>query len=107
VLDVGAARIVVCELPQEPFDTGVFTHCGLDPARAHYVLIKSRQHFRAGFAPIAKHIDPGRRAGRVCISDYAKLPFAADPRPLLPARSRYARGWWRTGSDCCGIHSQR
>lgn len=83
VLDIGRARIVVCELPQEPFDTGVFTHCGLDPARAHYVLLKSRQHFRAGFEPIARHIVMVAGPG-VCISDYAKLPFKRIPRPLYP-----------------------
>ena len=83
VLDIGSARIVVCELPQEPFDTGVFTHCGLDPVRAHYVLLKSRQHFRAGFEPIARHIVMVAGPG-VCISDYSRLPFKRIPRPLYP-----------------------
>ena len=92
VLDVGPARIVVCELPQEPFDTGVFTHCGLDPARSRFVLLKSRQHFRAGFAPIAKHIVLVAGPG-VCISDYSKLPFARIPRPLYPLDPDTPRGW--------------
>ena len=92
VLDVGPARVVVCELPQEPFDTGVFTHCGLDPARARYVLIKSRQHFRAGFAPLAKHIVMVAGPG-VCISDYSRLPFARIPRPLYPLDPDAPRGW--------------
>ncbi|MEO8133771.1 MAG: M81 family metallopeptidase [Betaproteobacteria bacterium] len=92
VLDVGAARVVVCELPQEPFDTGVFTHCGLDPARARYVLIKSRQHFRAGFAPLAKHIVLVAGPG-VCISDYSRLPFVRIPRPLYPLDPDTPRGW--------------
>jgi microcystin degradation protein MlrC len=83
VLDTGRARIVASELPQEPFDTGVFTHCGLDPTRAKYVLIKSRQHFRAGFEPIAKHIVMVAGPG-VCTSDYTKLPFKRVPRPLYP-----------------------
>jgi microcystin degradation protein MlrC len=56
VLDTGAMQIVVSERRSEPFDTGVFTHCGIDPRRKKYVLIKSRQHFRAGFEPIARHI---------------------------------------------------
>src|SRR6266850_71897 len=56
VLDTGAMQIVVSEGRSEPFDTGVFTHCGIDPRRKKYVLIKSRQHFRAGFEPIARHI---------------------------------------------------
>jgi len=56
VLDTGAMQIVVAERRSEPFDLGVFTHCGIDPRRKAYVLIKSRQHFRAGFEPIARHI---------------------------------------------------
>ena len=56
VLDTGAMQIVVSERRAEPSDLGVFTHAGLDPRRKRYVLIKSRQHFRAGFEPIARHI---------------------------------------------------
>jgi microcystin degradation protein MlrC len=56
VLDTGPIQIVVSERRSEPFDLGVFTHCGIDPRRKRYVLIKSRQHFRAGFEPIARHI---------------------------------------------------
>ena len=56
VLDTGAMQIVISERRSEPFDLGVFTHCGIDPRRKRYVLIKSRQHFRAGFEPIARHI---------------------------------------------------
>jgi len=83
VLDTGNIQIVVCERPQEPFDTGVFTHAGIDPARKKYVLIKSRQHFRAGFGPIARHVvliaGPG-----VCSSDYSLFPFRHIPRPIYP-----------------------
>jgi microcystin degradation protein MlrC len=56
VLDTGSMQIVVASNRSEPFDLGVFTHCGIDPRRKKYVLIKSRQHFRAGFEPIARHI---------------------------------------------------
>ena len=56
VLDTGSMQIVVAERRCEPYDLGVLTHCGIDPRRKRYVLIKSRQHFRAGFEPIARHI---------------------------------------------------
>ena len=56
VLDTGSMQIVVASNRSEPFDLGVFTHCGIDPRRKKNVLIKSRQHFRAGFEPIARHI---------------------------------------------------
>ncbi|MBF6987081.1 M81 family metallopeptidase [Cupriavidus sp. IK-TO18] len=83
VLDVDGTLVVVCEKPQEPFDTGVFTHAGIDLSRRKYVLIKSRQHFRAGFEPIAKDIVLVAGPG-VCNSDYSQFPFRNLSRPIYP-----------------------
>ena len=62
---------------------GCLTHAGIDVARKHYVLVKSRQHFRAGFEAIAKHIvlvdGPG-----VCSSDYSQFDFKRVQRPIYP-----------------------
>lgn len=83
VLDTGAAEILVCSERMEPFDLGVFRHAGIEPTAKRYLLIKSRQHFRAGFEPIARHIvllsGPG-----VTSSDYSLFKFARVPRPLYP-----------------------
>lgn len=83
VLDVGGTLVVVCEKPQEPFDSGVFTHAGIDLSRRKYILIKSRQHFRAGFEPIAKEIVLVAGPG-VCSSDYSQFPFRNLRRPIYP-----------------------
>ncbi len=83
VLDVDGTLVVVCEKPQEPFDTGVFTHAGIDLSRQKYILIKSRQHFRAGFEPIASDIVLVAGPG-VCSSDYSQFPFRHLPRPIYP-----------------------
>jgi microcystin degradation protein MlrC len=83
VLDTGAMQIVVSEQRSEPFDLGCFTHCGIDPTRKRYVLIKSRQHFRAGFEPIARHIvmcdGDGCTASDLALFDYRNVR-----RPLYP-----------------------
>jgi microcystin degradation protein MlrC len=83
VLDTGKMQIVVSEKRSEPFDLGVFTHCGIDPRRKKYVLIKSRQHFRAGFEPIARHIvmcdGDGCTASDLKLFKYTKIK-----RPLYP-----------------------
>ncbi len=83
VLDTGAMQIVVSEQRSEPFDLGCFTHCGIDPTRKRYVLIKSRQHFRAGFEPIARHIvmcdGDGCTASDLALFDYKNIR-----RPLYP-----------------------
>jgi microcystin degradation protein MlrC len=83
VLDTGAMQIVVSEGRSEPFDTGVFTHCGIDPRRKKYVLIKSRQHFRAGFEPIARHIVLCDGDG-VTSSDLRLFTYRNRRRPLYP-----------------------
>ena len=83
VLDTGAVQIVVSEGRSEPFDLGVFTHCGIDPRRKRYVIIKSRQHFRAGFEPIARHIVMCDGDGCTS-SDLALFTYRNRPRPLYP-----------------------
>ncbi|MBI2197526.1 MAG: M81 family metallopeptidase [Candidatus Rokubacteria bacterium] len=83
VLDTGSMQIVVAEGRSEPFDLGVFTHCGIDPRRKKYVLIKSRQHFRAGFEPIARHIVMCDGDGCTS-SDLRIFTFRNRRRPLYP-----------------------
>ena len=83
VFESAGIQIFVSERPQEPYDTGLFTHAGVDPAKKKYVLIKSRQHFRAGFGPLAKHIVLVAGPG-VCSSDYSLLPFKNLTRPIYP-----------------------
>ena len=90
VLQTGAAEILVCSKRMEPFDLGVFRHAGIEPTAKRYLLIKSRQHFRAGFAPIARHIvllsGPG-----VTSSDYGRFRWTRVPRPLYPLDLEMAR----------------
>jgi microcystin degradation protein MlrC len=83
VLDTGAMQIVVSENRSEPYDLGVFTHCGIDPRRKKYVLIKSRQHFRAGFEPIARHIVMCDGDG-VTSSDLKLFDYKKRRQPLYP-----------------------
>jgi len=83
LLDTGAMQIVIAERRSEPFDLGVFTHCGIDPRRKKYVLIKSRQHFRAGFEPIARHIVLCDGDGCTS-SDLNLFTFRNRRRPLYP-----------------------
>ena len=83
LLDTGNVEIVVCEGRFEPFDQGCFTHLGIDPAKKDYVLIKSRQHFRAGFEEIAREIVMVSGPG-TCTSDYSLFPWKELRRPVYP-----------------------
>lgn len=75
--------VVVCEQRWEPFDPGCFTHAGIDLLARKYILIKSRQHFRATFESIARHIILAAGPG-VCSSDYKQFPFRNLKRPIYP-----------------------
>jgi microcystin degradation protein MlrC len=52
----GRVEIVVTSLHHEPFDLVIFRHCGIEPAKKRFIMLKSRIHYRAGFKPICSHI---------------------------------------------------
>ena len=83
VLDTGSIEIVVCSTRHEPYDLGVFSHAGIDPASKKFILIKSRQHFRAGFEPILKDVVMVSGPG-ICSSDYSQFPWKNVRRPIYP-----------------------
>ena len=83
VLDTGRAQIVVTERAHEPMDLGVFTHCGIDPRRKKFVMLKSRIHYRAGFKPIASHIVECAGAG-VTNADLSVYRYQKLRRPIWP-----------------------
>ncbi|MBT7512580.1 MAG: ABC transporter substrate-binding protein, partial [Rhodospirillaceae bacterium] len=83
VLDTGDIEIFVSEKRFEPIDAGMFAHAGIDPTQKDFVLVKSRQHFRAGFEDWAAHIVMVAGPG-VCSSDYSLFPFKNLARPIYP-----------------------
>ena len=86
VLDTGSIEIVICSVRHEPYDLGVFIHAGIDPALKRYILIKSRQHFRAGFEPILKNVVMISGPG-ICTSDYKQFPWSNVRSPIYPLDS--------------------
>ncbi|MGH8850885.1 MAG: M81 family metallopeptidase [Casimicrobiaceae bacterium] len=87
VLDIDNAgakvEIVVTERAHEPMDVGVFTHCGIDPRRRRYLMLKSRIHYRAGFKPIAAHIVECAGVG-VTNADLSVYRYRKLTRPIFP-----------------------
>ncbi len=83
VLDTGKMEIVVVSLHHEPFDLGVFTSLGIQPETKRYLLLKSRIHYRAGFARMAKHTFRLDGQG-VTTSDNSLLDFKRIRRPIYP-----------------------
>ena len=83
VLDTGSMQIIVVSRHIEPWDPGLFHSVGIDPAKKHYLLLKSRIHYRAGFADIAKNTLLLDGDG-VTTSDYHLLHFNQLKRPVFP-----------------------
>ena len=83
VLDTGKAEIVVVSRHHEPWDLGIFTSVGIDPRYKRYILLKSRIHYRAGFAPIAKATFTCDGIG-VTTSDMSLLRYENVRRPIYP-----------------------
>ena len=89
VLDTGVAEVVVTERNQEPWDRGVFTSVGIDPAGKRFLLLKSRMYFRPVFLPIAKGMVFCDSLG-VGSSDWTLFDFKKLRRPIYPLDSEFA-----------------
>jgi microcystin degradation protein MlrC len=83
VLDTGTVQIVIVSRHHEPWDQGVFTSVGIDPRTKRYLLLKSRIHYRAGFAPLARATITCDGEG-VTTSDNSRLRFEHVRRPIFP-----------------------
>jgi microcystin degradation protein MlrC len=83
LLDTGRMQIVVTSRHHEPWDQGVFLSMGVDPKYKRYLLLKSRIHYRAGFAPIARATITCDGIG-VTTSDNRLLTYRNVRRPIFP-----------------------
>ena len=83
LFETGGLSIVVTSLHHEPWDIGIFTSIGVDPHHCRYLLLKSRIHYRAGFAPLARHTITLDGEG-VTTSDNSILRFDHVRRPIYP-----------------------
>lgn len=83
VLRVGGIEILVVTIARQILDLQQFKSFGIDPTARRIVALKSMQHFRAAFDPIA-----GKTivcdSGALCTLDYRRLPYRKVPRPIFP-----------------------
>jgi microcystin degradation protein MlrC len=90
VIAVGGMRIIVASEPSQLLDLAQFRAFGIEPAAADVIGLKSMQHFRAAYAPIAQEIIVCD-AGGLCTMDYARLPFRHVTRPIWPLDRDFAQ----------------
>jgi microcystin degradation protein MlrC len=83
VFRAGGIDIVAITNNGQATDLGQFTSLGIDPARYPTVAVKSMQHFRAAFEPIARDIVLVD-TGALCSGNYAPELYVKVRRPIWP-----------------------
>ncbi|MDH3219414.1 MAG: M81 family metallopeptidase [Gammaproteobacteria bacterium] len=83
VIRVDGIEILVTTLAQQLLDLQQFKSFGIDPAAKRIVALKSMQHFRADFAPVAGRIIVCD-SGALCTPDYRRLDYRNVARPVFP-----------------------
>jgi microcystin degradation protein MlrC len=85
LFDIGAAQIVVTEQRVEPYDVGVYTSVGINPAEKSYLVLKSRMYCRPVFEPLSKGlVECDSDSGGPTSSNYALFSFKKVRRPMYP-----------------------
>lgn len=83
VLRVGGLDILVTSRVMQVIDRQIFIANGIDPERKATIGLKSIQHFRAAFEPIARKVVLAD-SGALASQDHATRSYRNVPRPLHP-----------------------
>ena len=83
VLRIGGVEVLVVTIARQILDLQQFRTFGIEPQRKHIVALKSMQHFRAAFDPIAGQVIVCD-SGALCTPRYDRLPYRNVPRPIFP-----------------------
>ena len=83
VLRVAGIDILIVTIAQQILDLQQFKSFGIEPDRKRVVALKSMQHFRAAFEPIAGQVIVCD-SGALCTLHYERLPYRNVRRPIFP-----------------------
>lgn len=83
VLRIGGIDVVTISSRVQTIDLQVFLSQGIDPTAKSVVVVKSVQHFRAAYGPIAREIVLVDSGG-ICSPDISRLKFKKLRRPIWP-----------------------
>ncbi len=81
--DANAIDVIVNSVRVQAFDPLCFSSAGLDPMRPRALVVKSTQHFHAGFFPIAREVIYMATPGTGSMA-FAQLPHTRVTAPLWP-----------------------
>lgn len=83
LLDVAGIKVIVASRAMAVTDVNLFHALGLDPARLTTIALKSRNHHRAAFGPLARQVllvD----AGGIATMQLDRIAYRNLPRPIWP-----------------------
>jgi len=83
VVRTGGVTILVVSHATQMLDLQQFRAFGIDPARQRTLGLKSQQHFRAAFEPIAGNVVVCDSSG-LTMTDFRRFPYRHVPRPIFP-----------------------
>jgi len=83
LLEIDGIKVIVASRALAVTDVSLFHALGLDPARLTTIALKSRNHHRAAFGPLARQVllvD----AGGIATMQLARIAYHHLPRPIWP-----------------------
>lgn len=83
VVRVDGIEILVVSIARQILDLQQFKAFGINPQSKSIVALKSMQHFRSAFEPIAGQVIVCD-SGALCTPRYERLPYRNVPRPIFP-----------------------
>jgi len=83
VLRIGGIDVVTISNRIQTIDLQVFRSQGIEPTHKNVLVVKSVQHFRAAYGPIAREVVLVDTGG-ICSPDKSRLKFAKLRRPIWP-----------------------
>lgn len=81
---IGGVEVVIVPRRFQNYDQMCFKAFGIVPASKAVLGVKSAQHFRAAYAPIASTIAVVDEGGGIVSGALHKLPYRNVPRPIFP-----------------------
>lgn len=76
-------RVIVAENRLQPLDAEIWRHIGIQPEQLDILVVKSTNHFRADYEPMASHVVPVNSPGLVAV-DPRKFDYEHIERPKFP-----------------------
>jgi microcystin degradation protein MlrC len=83
VVRVDDIEVLIVTVAQQILDLQQLKSFGIDPEGKSVIALKSMQHFRAAFEPIAGQVIVCD-SGALCTLDYERLPYQNVQRPIFP-----------------------